>query len=160
MRNTVVPAIIAGTLVVLLAGCAPSDPAASAAVEPQATTPSAPVGSTDAEACEQLTVPLSLLFNAQVAPEGAMSLDTAGGLYFTAAWDLRRIDELLDESDLAAPVTRLAEAAGAVSSRMDASDDPAAWADRLAEIGTATEEITAVCAEADPDAATLGWYGG
>ncbi|MFF2388353.1 hypothetical protein [Agromyces sp. NPDC058104] len=156
--RTLAPLVVACTLIPLLAGCTPGDPAATAAT---AATTSPPVLElTDAEACEQLSAPMSMIFNAQVAPEGAMSAETAGGLYSTASWELRRIDAALDDSELDAPVTRLGEAATTMSARVEASSDPASWADQLEKIETANQEITAACNAAGTELVVLGWYGG
>ncbi|GAA1783662.1 hypothetical protein GCM10009748_17070 [Agromyces lapidis] len=153
--HKIVSAGIACAFVALLVGCTQTGAGA-----PASTAPPSPAVTEDAEACDQLTTPLSLIFNVQAAPEGAIDAETAGGLYFTAAWDLNRIDESLEDSGLDAPVTRLKEAANAMNVHLGRSDDPATWSDQLDKIGAAQDEINAICGAVDAEWGIIGWYGG
>lgn len=152
------PAAVVCGVAMLLTGCTPSNSAASAAM-PAAT--QAPVtSSVDADACAQLTAPISLVLNAQQAPDGAMDKVTARGLYFTAAWEFDRIGKGIQDSDLSAPLTALEQASNAMNVDMNATDDPTKWADNLDKINAAVPEVRAVCMNIDENWGTLGWYGG
>ncbi|PWC05663.1 hypothetical protein DCE94_05250 [Agromyces badenianii] len=89
-----------------------------------------------------------------------MSVDSERGLYFTANWEFDRIEAIVADSELEAPVAALKQASGAMNRVLQATDDPAKWADDLAKISTATQDVNTACTAIDPNWGTLGWYGG
>ncbi|UOE42727.1 hypothetical protein [Agromyces larvae] len=156
--------IVVCGLAALFTGCAPSDSVASG--PPPATTPAGipdPVAGSsdaDADACAQLTAPISLVQNAQLAPDGAMDKVTARGLYFTAGWEFARIGKSMTDSVLSTPITSLEQASNAMNIDMHATDDPSKWADNLDKLDAAVQEVNAFCRNLDENWGTLGWYGG
>ena len=148
-------------MAVCVSGCVATGAIAETASTADPIPPSTGSGeSVIAEGCAQLSAPISLVQNAALAPDGALSVDSARGLYFTANWEFGRIEANVADSELEAPVTALKQASGAMNRVLQATDDPAKWADDLAKISTAIQDVSTACTTIDPEWGTIGWYGG
>jgi hypothetical protein len=161
-RGSAISAAAIATLVaVCVSGCVASGAVSGApATAVPVPSSSAPAESDIALACAQLTAPISLVQNTALAPDGALSKASEGGLYFTANWEFDRIQAIVIGSELEAPVEALEQASGAMNVALQATDDPAKWADHLAKISAATQEVNAACTAIDSGWGTIGWYGG
>lgn len=148
-------------MAVCVSGCAAAGTVAGSASTAVPVLPSpASNESVVAEACAQLSAPISLVQNAALAPDESLSVDSERGLYFTANWEFDRIEAIVADSELKAPVAALKQASGAMNRVLQSTDDPAKWADHLAKISAATQDVNAACTASDPNWGTLGWYGG